>query len=122
MLTERFGCIDDTVTDSRTGLTWQRHISEDKLSLDKAKLYAAELRLGGYEDWRVPTKEELLSIVDHTRLGPAIDVEVFPDTPSHWFWTVSPYSNGAWLVNFFNGSASGNVVGSSSRRVRCVRG
>ena len=114
----------EIVTDQRTGLMWQRNVVEDCFNLEAAKLYAAKLRLGRYKDWRVPTKEELLSIVDHSRRGPAIDIEVFPNTPSCWFWSVSPNarnSNHAWLVHFVDGDSSYNDV-SSCYRVRCVRG
>ena len=123
MTNTRFTYDQDTVTDLRTGLMWQRHTSEDRFNLEAAKKYAANLRLGGYEDWRVPTKDELLSIVDRTRANPAIDTEVFPDTPSHWFWTVSPdagSSNSAWVVNFRSGNSYAFDVSSVSR-VRCVR-
>ena len=123
MTDTRFTCDQDTVTDSRTGLMWQRHTSEKSFNLAEAKQYAAKLRLGGYEDWRVPTKEELLNIVDRTRTNPAIDIEVFPNTPSEYFWTVSPdaYSSSyAWIVYFSYGSSNDYGV-SYNGRVRCVR-
>ena len=123
MTNTRFTYDQDTVTDLRTGLMWQRRISEDRFNLEAAKKYAAKLRLGGYADWRVPTILELLSVVDYTRCNPAIDVEVFPNTPSGWFWTVSPdagSSNSAWVVHFDSGDGLYYVV-SSYGRVRCVR-
>ena len=114
----------DTVTDLRTGLMWQRHISEDSFSLKKAKQYADNLRLGDYADWRVPTRPELESIVDLARHHPSINIEAFPNTPSCWFWSVSPGADGssyAWVVSFYvGGYAYGSDV--NSFRVRCVRG
>ena len=124
MTNTHFTYDQDIVTDSRTGLMWQRHISKKIFTLETAKLYAAGLRLGGYEDWRVPTKTELESIVDRAKFNPAIDVEAFPNTPSVYFWTVSPlanHGNYAWMVDFsYSGDSSYNVV-SASYRVRCVR-
>ena len=37
---------------------------------------------GGHSDWRLPTKEELQSIVDYGSTNPAIDTEYFPNTVS----------------------------------------
>ena len=121
----RFGVdnYNGMVFDKETNLIWQRHISEDRLTLAEAKLYAARLRLGGFSDWRVPTRPELESIVDLARHHPSIDTEVFPDTPNDWFWSVSPYaydSSYAWVVDFLDGSSSYNDV-SDNYRVRCVR-
>ena len=124
MTNTHFTYDQDIVTDPNTGLMWQRHISKKIFTLETAKLYAADLRLGGYEGWRVPNKAELLSIVDHSRRNPAIDIEAFPNTPSEYFWTVSPVasnSNGAWIVLFNNGDSSSYYDVSYFSRVRCVR-
>lgn len=55
----------------------------------------------GYKDWRMPTRQELVSIVDFSRVNPAIDTTYFPNTQSNWFWSSSPNaggSSGAWVV------------------------
>jgi hypothetical protein len=72
--------------------------------------------------WRVPTVEELASLVDRSRLLPASS---FPDMPlDNIFWSSSPYvddADHAWIVYFGDGS-----VASDSRKyeyaVRLVRG
>ena len=113
----------DIVIDSQTGLMWQRNVAEERFNPENAKQYAAKLRLGGFSVWRVPTKEELESIVDHSKYGPAIDTTAFPNTPSGLFWTVSPnayFSSYAWVVNFSNGHSDYSDV-RYSYRVRCVR-
>lgn len=58
---------DGTITDSATGLMWQR--SDDGTSRDwqEALAYAENLNLAGYTDWRLPCVKELQSIVDYTR-------------------------------------------------------
>ncbi len=80
--------------------------------------------LCGANDWRMPAKEELRSIVDYSRNNPAVDTGYFPHTPSSWFWSASPYAgvvSYAWSVNFSNG-----IVNSYGRtgliHVRLVRG
>ena len=58
---------------------------------------------GVREGWRLPTMEELLSIVDETQSCPTIDPKAFPDTPKGTFWTASPCEddpNQAWVVDF----------------------
>jgi hypothetical protein len=112
-----------TVFDNETGLTWQREVSDKEYTHAEALGYAKQLRLGEHDDWRLPTVQEFLRLVDYTKLNPAIDVRAFPDTPSEWFWASSPYArypSSAWVVYFYNGS-SGNDGTTSTYWVRCVR-
>ncbi len=79
--------------------------------------------LCGATDWRMPSKEELRSIVSYDRYNPAIDTAWFPNTQSSSFWSASPYAgygDGAWFVGFDYGyDGTGNK--SISRYVRLVR-
>lgn len=64
----------------------------------------------GANDWQIPTKEELRSIVDYDRCAPAIDTAYFPNTPSGWFWSSSPATDGgyyAWVFYFSCGLEGG---------------
>ena len=45
------------------GLMWQKETVTENMTWDDAIEYAKNLRLGGYDDWRLPTKEELCEIV-----------------------------------------------------------
>ena len=79
--------------------------------------------LCGFTDWRVPDIEELRSIVDYSRTNPSIDINYFPNTRSHWYWSASPYadvSDYAWLLYFFYGSGYDNyrIYDSHVRLVR----
>jgi hypothetical protein len=110
---------DGTVTHQTTGLTWMRcavgqtwsgsscegsvtyHNWQDAVAMTRA--------FAGYSDWRLPTENELLTIADYSRYSPAINTEVFPNTPNDWFWSASVYADYpdyAWLVYFGNGSDS----------------
>ena len=79
---------------------------------------------GGYSDWRLPTIEELSTIVDAERSDPAIDTGYFPNTVSIWYWSSSSSASNpslAWGVNFYDGDVYGSGK-SSYGRVRAVRG
>ena len=94
-------------------MTWQ-----------EAMDYCKTLELDGHSDWRLPSKTELLSIVDSTRRCPAINVYIFPDTVSSNYWSSTTYAygaDGAWRVHFGYGDDDGYFK-SSSYYVRAVRG
>ena len=85
--------------------------------------YGATTGLCGFTDWRVPSYDELVTIINHGKINPAIDGDYFPNTSSNWFWSSSPYaynSDGAWIVHFSGGYDSYGIR-SSAYRVRLVR-
>jgi hypothetical protein len=51
-----------TWTDSATKLTWTTNV-EEVLSHEAASTYCADLELDGHKDWRLPTVNELRSII-----------------------------------------------------------
>ena len=116
--------VHETVVDTTTGLEWQAIPFADSMKHADAVQACAELRLGGHDDWRLPTRTELLTLVDDTRCSPAIDTDAFPNTPNTWFWTSTAYAGDkdyAWVVGFDAGRSSFSDRGSSGR-VRAVRG
>ncbi|MCP4180276.1 MAG: DUF1566 domain-containing protein [bacterium] len=71
---------DGTITDNVTGLIWQQDMG-DKISYDDAITKAADLTLGGYDDWRVPTIKELYSLILFTgQVGGEQAITMFIDT------------------------------------------
>jgi len=76
------------VHDNVTGLEWQRAVPP-KMNWSAATAYCAELSLAGKSDWRLPSRIELVSLVDSTRVDPSIDVNAFPDTPTDMFLTLT---------------------------------
>lgn len=97
------------VFDAKTGLTWSAgplQGGKDMNHKDAMKACAA-LDLMGHKDWRAPTVEELLSIVDYTRYDPAVDTDYF-EGPFGWTWssTMAKAPAGfAWLVDLYRGSS-----------------
>jgi hypothetical protein len=109
------------VTDLRTGLIWQQPMSSEQYTWDSANTYCRGLSLGGMTGFRIPSLKELMTLVDPTRVKPAIDPTGFPVTPLEWFWTSSTRSPlGTAAVSFETGG-TGYFSGSNRLRVRCVR-
>ena len=109
------------VKDNVTGLVWQSVVDANSYTLANAKSYCSNLALAG-GGWRVPSRIELVSLIDFTTRGPAIDV-AFPNTPLSAFWSSSPaagISQVAWFVNFSTGG-TGATDSRDPFRVRCVR-
>ena len=63
----------NVVTDSVYKLMWQDGDEIFKGDYDKAIKYCENLTFAGFEDWRLPTLNELLSITDDSRYNPAIN-------------------------------------------------
>ncbi len=102
----------ETVRDATTGLTWSReNIGGKRLTWADAKAACEALKIGGHSDWRLPTVQELLTLVDYSRINPAIDVDAFR-CEAHWYWTSTPYGGSpavyAWVVGFSSGYSCWN--------------
>jgi len=109
------------VTDSITGIMWQGNYIADK-TWQEALNYCALLTYGGYSDWRLPNKNELLSLFNSFKRSPASD---FPDMQQdvHEFWsstTKAHYTVHAWTGDFLYGYASSSAK-TDKQNVRCVR-
>lgn len=72
--------------------------------------------LAGYDDWRIPNRTEIGSIIDAGNTFPMIDTTVFPSTPSSVFWLSTTNPNNtteAYRINFIqsNVDVRGKVLG-----------
>ena len=81
--------------------------------------------LCGFSDWRLPTADELQSIVDYsvTSPSPTLDTNWFPNTLQSNYWSATSYVGNSmlgWFDNFLGGNV-GYYLRSTSYYVRLVR-
>lgn len=109
------------VYDKDNNLTWQRcsvgqNWNEGAGCVGTVKTFTfqdAQRQANG--NWRVPTREELASLIDPGRqIFPTIDMEAFPgmsdNTPTYWSSTSSD-ADRSWDVRFTTGSVTDDVSG-----------
>lgn len=114
-----------TVHDNFSGLTWQRLVAPKGVTWEAALDYCKTLKLGGTQEWQLPTLKALLSLVTEP-VAPSkiyIDATAFPHTPSEFFWTMSANATRVAAV-FFDMSKFPTGLGPNGNlgHVRCVRG
>jgi hypothetical protein len=88
--------------DHSTGLMWQYKYDGVPRNWRDALKYVEDFEMAGFDDWRMPTVNELYSIVDITRTNPAANTDGFSLIPlSYWSSStcVSDTSR-AWTVRF----------------------
>lgn len=64
----------EIVRDNATSLTWPVEFSSSRLTFEQAEKYIATLnadKYQGFDDWRLPTRVELLALIDDTLHNPA---------------------------------------------------
>lgn len=124
---------DGTVTDSETGLMWQKCVvglSGNDCLTGTAQTFSWQAALAvannngdyGYNDWRLANRKELNSLVDNA-CYPVINPTIFPNTPSANSWTSSPAKHAiheSWVIYFDYGGVYTNPK-SSEHYIRLVR-
>lgn len=116
------------VLDKETGLVWERTGSSEAMSWHKAFEYCWDSTTGGRKGWRLPTMEELLSLVDPSESAPALpDGHPFlGDHLSNIYWSSTTQSNqtiSAWGVQFSTGNRIHTLkTAHEYNYVRAVRG
>jgi hypothetical protein len=104
---------DGTLTDKITGLMWQKAGSPSEMTFDAAGKYVQELnlnRFGGYQDWRLPTLEELCSLLKGTPNQSGRFMDNLFDPAPYICWSadenqhyIAMRNRAAFCVNFARG-------------------
>jgi len=102
---------DGTVTDKATGLMWQKSGSLERLDNSGASDFIQQLNsknFVGYYDWRMPTIEELASLLTRSRNKGVYIAPVF-DSHQTSCWSADKsaaqqsWNDAYWIVNFEQG-------------------
>jgi hypothetical protein len=148
----------EVVIDNNTGLMWERHLNwqweettppkgewrpQDvfyyvdgeprRRPYHEGVQYCKQLKLGGYDDWRMPSMKEGHTIAHYGSARPAIHMKYFKDVypgltgygdrgkGGMWGGPLAPdHNNSAWHLGFIDGHFMGYPRG-GYKTTRCVR-
>ncbi len=117
---------EQVVLDKASGLMWQQDGSPNFMGYEAAKKWIEYLNKKGYAgfyDWRLPTLEEAMSLMEPNMNKDNLFIDPIFDSSKSWIWTSDPYSRAAgaqWVVNFDRGRCYDNAFNYYSY-VRAVR-
>lgn len=117
----RYTISQSSVLDNDTKLTWTRSELGNAMSQSLASTLCKQILVDN-TSWRLPSRLELLTLVDETKLQPSIDTVAFPSAFAEGYWTQTADASLAgsfWSVTFLNGKTE-RIDGAMPRRVRCV--
>lgn len=110
---------DGVITDSDTKLQWQDAKIQKKVNWNQAMNYCDKLTLGGKNDWRLPSVDELNSIVNGSFIKHKMKYK-----PSHMYYWTSKVFDGdvdqAYEIDF----EKGDIIHFYKKELlpfRCVR-
>ena len=121
---------DEVITDSTTGFMWQKNsdFNGEQREWRQALNYCENLVYAGYSDWRLPNKNELLSLVNYKNDNPDSDFSWFEDDTNQYYFSSSTaryYKEVSEISSIDGNTADVNKTGkdyqSNGGSVRCVR-
>lgn len=114
-----------TLVDEKTYLMWQ-DVPENKGVIHTwkdAKEYCEELEEEGFDDWWLPSEDELVSIVDTSRKSGRMIKKGFIYFKPRFYWTSTTYAWNAphaWAISFKDGYSI-SIEKDRQLHARCVR-
>jgi hypothetical protein len=123
----------EAVLDKETGLVWEKSPDQsDRSWYTAVQTYCYNKSVGNRKGWRLPTAEELASLVDSTRTEPALPaghpftiICTETDCPRYWTATTAPsgvsFTHWAVFVEMYFGDLDSEPKG-LTHRSWCVRG
>ena len=123
---------DSVVIDHSTGLVWHQSGSDEEMDWPNAKQWLKDLNdkgYAGYTDWRLPTVEEAISLLEPDINTSELYIDPIFDAKQIGIWTgdendSAGFMDGAWSVRFTGGYGGGNalwVYDNARNHVRPIR-
>lgn len=115
------------VLDHVTGLMWQQSGSSQTKNWAEAYEYVQEMNKGsyaGFSDWRLPTIEELASLLESEHKNGDLYIDQVFDATQQWCWSsdkMKEDADRAWRVHFQLGGVDGYRIKRNITYVRAVR-
>ena len=113
-----------TITDRTTGLMWQKDSSHHMEGSD-AQVYVDNLnrkRFLGFTDWRLPTIEELASLIESKKSSEGLHMAPLFSQKVESYWSSDKLEpNVLWCVNFYAGAVIPYFHKTWQNMVRAVR-
>ncbi len=126
----KFTVQGDVIVDDVTDLMWQKSGSGDSISYEEAEKYIQQLNqenFAGYNDWRLPTIEELLSLLENEEQSNDLYIDPLFDSTQTGVWSADIYRikseslpKSVWRVFFTHGLVYVHNI-ESEYYVRAVR-
>ncbi|MEA3456018.1 MAG: DUF1566 domain-containing protein [Campylobacterota bacterium] len=114
------------IRDKELGVLWEKNSPLKTMKWQEGLTYCESLNLGGSQSWRLPSYDELISIVDYENNTSSIATdEIFWDNMSrNYYWSGDAVSNKekrSWAVAMVQGNSHYYHQGFSIN-VKCVTG
>ncbi len=117
---------DLVVIDLATGIMWQQSGSPKYLYWKDVQTWIDDLNRKGYagfHDWRLPTLEEAMSLMEPKELNSGLYIDPVFDKTQRWIWTADQVAGGSlrWVVYFGYGSCYDYYILDYNYYLRLVR-
>jgi len=114
------------VLDRETGLVWEQSPSTSPFDWEGAQLHCNQLSKGNRYGWRLPTIQELASLMDPSQSNPVLPSgHPFSNVQLQMskYWSATTYANSsAWGMLFAGGEVHSAVKSSNDGFAWCMRG
>lgn len=113
------------IVDEKTNLVWQQGGSEKEMIFKKTEewlLYLNQRAHAGFEDWRLPTLEEAMSLLESNQKNAFLFIDPVFDNKQTWIWTADQVKDEpqVWAVHFLFGRCNVSPL-DANLFVRAVR-
>jgi hypothetical protein len=113
------------IVDEKTNLIWQQAGSPKEMNFKDTEEWINELNQrghAGFEDWRLPTLEEAMSLMEYTQKNAFLFIDPVFDSKQTWIWTADQVKGESrmWAIHFLFGRCNFSPI-DINLYVRAVR-